>query len=72
MKILIYIPLLYLQNKQNNGGKCGICGDPYNGRRDNEPPSGKYATGVIVKTYKVCNQEKRILSAPDSATYYTQ
>lgn len=25
-----------------NGGKCGICGDPYNGVREHEYPGGKY------------------------------
>ena len=33
------------------GGKCGICGDPYQGPRDHEA-GGKYASGVIVKTYR--------------------
>lgn len=33
-------------------GKCGICGDPYLGARDNEA-GGKYALGVITKQYKV-------------------
>lgn len=41
-----------LQTKQLNGGKCGVCGDPWNGRRENEA-GGKYATGTIVKVYKV-------------------
>ncbi|KAL4216326.1 hypothetical protein ACF0H5_024053 [Mactra antiquata] len=39
-------------NKQAHGGKCGVCGDPWNGRRENEA-GGKYATGTIVKTYKM-------------------
>lgn len=33
-----------------NGGKCGICGDPWNGSRPNEPP-GKYANGIVVRKY---------------------
>lgn len=33
-------------------GKCGICGDPYLGARDNEA-GGKYALGVITKQYKM-------------------
>lgn len=43
-----------------NGGKCGICGDPWNGRRDHETPNGKYtkplritghyASGSILET----------------------
>lgn len=33
-----------------NGGKCGVCGDPWNGPRPNEPP-GKYANGLIVRKY---------------------
>ncbi|CAG2167421.1 unnamed protein product, partial [Oppiella nova] len=32
-----------------NAGKCGICGDPYNGDRENEFPNGKYAKNP--KTY---------------------
>ena len=34
-----------------NGGKCGVCGDPYDGKRENEA-GGKYATGTIVATYR--------------------
>ncbi|XP_069122394.1 uncharacterized protein [Argopecten irradians] len=33
-----------------NRGKCGICGDPYNGDRMNEA-GGKYATGLITRKY---------------------
>ncbi|CAG2175745.1 unnamed protein product, partial [Oppiella nova] len=37
---------------KRNGGKCGICGDPYDGKRDNETPNGKYAkTLAITRTY---------------------
>merc|ERR1712168_162320 len=35
---------------QKNGGKCGICGDPYDGVRENEA-GGRYATGTIVADY---------------------
>ncbi|XP_021342660.1 uncharacterized protein LOC110443036 [Mizuhopecten yessoensis] len=35
----------------SNGGKCGTCGDPYNGERENEA-GGKYATGFIVQNYE--------------------
>eukprot|EP00918_Siedleckia_nematoides_P023786 GHVU01051336.1.p1 GENE.GHVU01051336.1~~GHVU01051336.1.p1 ORF type:complete len:285 (-),score=6.29 GHVU01051336.1:129-983(-) len=38
------------QNQQNHGGKCGICGDPFQGPRENEA-GGKYATGVITRSY---------------------
>ncbi|XP_052691192.1 uncharacterized protein LOC128169067 [Crassostrea angulata] len=34
-----------------NDGKCGVCGDPYNAPRENEPPYGKYAKGVITQSY---------------------
>ncbi|XP_041363554.1 uncharacterized protein LOC121379135 [Gigantopelta aegis] len=34
-----------------NGGKCGVCGDPWQGPHENEP-GGKYANGIIVKKYK--------------------
>ncbi|XP_041377639.1 uncharacterized protein LOC121390010 [Gigantopelta aegis] len=33
-----------------NGGKCGVCGDPYQGPFPNEI-GGKYATGIIGRTY---------------------
>ncbi|XP_060569491.1 uncharacterized protein LOC132727913 [Ruditapes philippinarum] len=33
-----------------NQGRCGVCGDPYQGPRENEA-GGKYATGTIVHTY---------------------
>lgn len=33
-------------------GKCGVCGDPYMGRKLHEA-GGKYATGTIAKTYKM-------------------
>jgi len=33
-----------------NGGKCGICGDPWQGPKENETP-GIYASGTIVATY---------------------
>ncbi|XP_012944521.1 uncharacterized protein LOC101864263 [Aplysia californica] len=33
-----------------NQGRCGVCGDPYNGVRENEA-GGKYATGLIARTY---------------------
>lgn len=31
-----------------NKGKCGICGDPWNGRRDNEYPNGKYTKPLYI------------------------
>ncbi|KAK3581748.1 hypothetical protein CHS0354_035079 [Potamilus streckersoni] len=34
-----------------NGGKCGICGDPWDGPRENEV-GGKYAQGIIVRKYE--------------------
>lgn len=34
-----------------NGGRCGVCGDPYNGPRDHEA-GGKYANGIIVRHYR--------------------
>ena len=40
--------LQYQWNQQD--GKCGICGDPWEGEKENETP-GKYATGTIVSTY---------------------
>ena len=42
-----------------NGGKCGICGDPWDQYpRDHEAPGGIYANGIVTKTYRqVCVQE---------------
>lgn len=31
-------------------GKCGVCGDPYQGPRDNEA-GGKFAKGIIGRRY---------------------
>ncbi|GAB1608443.1 uncharacterized protein LOC115214156 [Argonauta hians] len=39
----------YVQYLENEG-KCGVCGDPYNGVRENEV-NGKYARGIVVKNY---------------------
>ena len=33
-----------------NGGKCGICGDPWDGLRENEA-GGRYAKGIITRNY---------------------
>lgn len=33
------------------GGRCGVCGDPWPGPRDNEP-GGKYARGIISRKYQ--------------------
>jgi len=38
-------------HQQEQGGKCGICGDPYDGPLEHEAPGGKYANGNIVATY---------------------
>ena len=36
-----------------NGGRCGICGDPWDQRpRQHEAPGGLYATGIVTKTYR--------------------
>ncbi|XP_076458575.1 uncharacterized protein LOC143292274 [Babylonia areolata] len=34
------------------GGRCGLCGDPWPGPRDNEP-GGRYANGLISRKYRV-------------------
>lgn len=36
---------------KTNGGRCGICGDPYNAAHPNEA-GGIYAKGIIVRTYQ--------------------
>ena len=44
--------LFCLQVQYNmNGGKCGVCGDPWQGPRHNEN-GGKYANGIIVRKYE--------------------
>ena len=41
------------QHQQSLGGKCGICGDPYDAAvREHEAPNGKYANGIIVRQYE--------------------
>ncbi|KAH3884486.1 uncharacterized protein LOC127832630 [Dreissena polymorpha] len=35
---------------KQNGGRCGVCGDPFNGVRENEA-GGRYATGTIARHY---------------------
>ncbi|XP_055995698.1 uncharacterized protein LOC125646837 isoform X2 [Ostrea edulis] len=37
-----------LEEYINTGGKCGVCGDAYNGPREHEA-GGKYAKGIIVE-----------------------
>ncbi|XP_076114434.1 uncharacterized protein LOC143082581 [Mytilus galloprovincialis] len=37
-----------------NKGKCGLCGDPWDGTRENEA-GGKYATGTIAGNYSAGN-----------------
>ncbi|XP_070378456.1 uncharacterized protein [Dermacentor albipictus] len=43
----------YAVHWQQNGGKCGVCGDPWHQAtpRNNEA-GGKYAKGIIVRRYK--------------------
>ncbi|KAK3608968.1 hypothetical protein CHS0354_029309 [Potamilus streckersoni] len=40
----------FVNQYEKNNGKCGLCGDPYQGPRDNEA-GGKYARGIIVRHY---------------------
>ncbi|XP_059160493.1 uncharacterized protein LOC131944049 [Physella acuta] len=37
-------------HQQSLGYRCGVCGDPYDGMRENEE-GGKYATGTVTNTY---------------------
>lgn len=39
------------ENYHKQGGKCGICGDPYQKRPRKFEAPGKYATGKMTKTY---------------------
>ncbi|RWS22379.1 uncharacterized protein B4U80_07789 [Leptotrombidium deliense] len=34
-----------------NGGKCGICGDAFNGERQNELPNGIYARNLVISRH---------------------
>ncbi|XP_046579468.1 uncharacterized protein LOC124287045 [Haliotis rubra] len=40
-----------VQHKRNNG-RCGICGDPWDATIKDNEAGGKYATGIISKTYQ--------------------
>ncbi|XP_071109881.1 uncharacterized protein [Haliotis cracherodii] len=40
----------YQRQWEQNKGKCGVCGDPWDGVRENEA-GGKYAKGIIVRKY---------------------
>ncbi|KAI0231353.1 hypothetical protein LSAT2_018283, partial [Lamellibrachia satsuma] len=40
----------WYQNGQN-GGKCGICGDPWGKPNPENEAGGKYANGIITRTY---------------------
>lgn len=37
---------------ERQGGRCGVCGDPWEGPRDHEA-GGKYARGVVARQYQV-------------------
>ncbi|XP_066920151.1 uncharacterized protein [Clytia hemisphaerica] len=37
---------------KKNGGKCGVCGDPYHAKVQPHADGGKYANGIITRTYK--------------------
>jgi hypothetical protein len=42
----------FLQNQWGrNGGRCGVCGDPYQQKPRENEAGGKYATGIISKCY---------------------
>ena len=44
---------LLSQHQQSLGGKCGMCGDPYEQHPRENEAGGKYATGTIVATYSI-------------------
>ena len=49
----VYCGGISAQHDRNNG-KCGICGDPYDAPPDQRPhqaPHGRYATGIIGRSY---------------------
>ena len=42
-----------IHQHQDMGGKCGVCGDPWDANpRQHEAPGGMYANGNIVASYK--------------------
>lgn len=53
VNILLLIFFLFQHQYETNGGKCGVCGDPYDAPkpRDNEG-GGAYSTGIISKCYE--------------------
>lgn len=46
----LYLNIFSQKQWTLNKGKCGVCGDPWDGPRENEA-GGKYATGTIVGNY---------------------
>ena len=54
------------------GGKCGICGDPFGKKQHNVAPGGKYANGIIVKTYNEGQQIKITVEMTRSHKGYMQ
>ncbi len=42
-----------VQHQQSLGGKCGICGDPWDAEpRQHEAPGGAFANGIIAREYR--------------------
>ena len=41
---------------ETNGGKCGVCGDPYHNIDQPHRYPGKYATGIIGRSYPTPGQ----------------
>jgi len=37
-----------------NGGKCGVCGDPYDDVNKPHEVPGKYALGIITRYVQIC------------------
>mgnify|MGYP000665179258 CR=1 FL=1 len=48
--------IFVFQKFQQSGGKCGVCGDPYDGPFENDK-GGVYDTGIIVRHYPVGHRE---------------
>ena len=48
--------VIVFQNQwEDQGGKCGVCGDPWQGPRDYEP-GGKMYNGMVTDNYVAGNQ----------------
>ena len=48
----LIVDISLFQHMIEQGYKCGICGDPFDGPYEHEAPDGQYANGNIVREYE--------------------